>query len=50
MQNNFTELHGVSADQHQPSGSQSLASVPPQLEKPTQFLKTGGGNWLGINL
>lgn len=42
MQNNFTELHGVSADQYQPNGSRSLASLPLRLEKPTQFLKTVG--------
>lgn len=52
MQNNFTELLGVSADRHQPNGSWSLASLPPCLEKSTKFLKTGGGggDWLGINL
>lgn len=42
MQNNFTELLGVSADRHRPNGSWSLASLPPCLEKPTKFLKTGG--------
>lgn len=38
MQNNFAGLHGVFADQYQPNSSESLASLPPWLEEPTQFL------------
>lgn len=34
MQNNFAGLHGVFADQYQPSSSQNLASLSPWLEEP----------------